>query len=447
KGDTLDTSIKTLNNSRETIYKGWHKETEAIPTQNSKGNLTEREVLNATIGDSSCHNTCDKEESHESTFGRDRPWNRPKKGNKGNNAQDLDMAIIDSEPLIRGIPSSTIPLEQLAQYVVISFNTFCPHALFFHDTLEEIEVSVTGPSKFDIFSNVVHTSSNANLTKNLDDGRNDVVNSQAMIQMENTIMTWRTPSIQNTLLKQPRKTLKPPTWPLPSTVSEFHSEEVISNCQREYVSMLWRNLKQQISKTSLEHMSSLNKHATRFLKEMGCKTDISALQGLIKTFFENIETYNSIKASLDGKMTQESYEGLLSTTQQTLLTLEMREQEQVKSVEDLESQITQLRNKEAELKEQLEHLCAQREKKTMVLNQSQESLKKAQFEVAGLREKIPKIENTPCLSEEDVKVLVKMERLLEEDKMNFQAFNFSNSSFIYLFLQQFYFGQVGKDYS
>ncbi|KAL3512888.1 hypothetical protein ACH5RR_025605 [Cinchona calisaya] len=131
-------------------------------TQNSKGNLTEKEVnapneeqpskavvavsanggktplvifspqaLNATIGDLSCHNTCDKEESSESTSGRDRPWNRPKKGNKGNNARDLDMAIIDSEALIQGVPSSIIPLEQLAQYVVILFNTFCPHAHFF----------------------------------------------------------------------------------------------------------------------------------------------------------------------------------------------------------------------------------------------------------------------------------------------------------------------------
>ncbi|KAL3497997.1 hypothetical protein ACH5RR_040729 [Cinchona calisaya] len=128
---------------------------------------------------------------------------------------------------------------------------------------------------------------------------------------------------------------------------------------------------------------------------MGSKTDISTLQGLIKTFFENIETYNSIKASLDGKMTQESYAGLLSTTQQNLRAIEMQEQEQVKSVEDLESQITKLRNKEAELKEQLEHLCAQRAEKTMVLNQSQGSLKKAQVEVAGLREEIQKIENTP----------------------------------------------------
>ncbi|KAL3525389.1 hypothetical protein ACH5RR_013761 [Cinchona calisaya] len=334
--------------------------------------------------------------------------------------ETMQESIIDSEALIRGVPSSAIPLEQLAQYVVISFNTFCPHAPFFF----QIEVSVTGPSKFDIFSNVVHTSLNANLTKNLDDRENDVANSQAMIQMENTIMTRRTPSIQTTLLKQPLKTFKPPTWPLPSTVSEFHSKEVISNYQREYVSMLWRNLKPQISKTSLEHMSSQNKHATRFLEEMGSKTDISTLQGLIKTFFENIETYNSVKALFDGKMTQESYEGLLSTTQQNLRTIEMQEQEQVKSVEDLESQITQLGNKEAELKEQLEHLCAQREEKTMVLNQSRESLKKAQVEVAGLREEIQKIENTRHLSEEDVKVLGKMERLLEEDQNEISSFQF-----------------------
>ncbi|KAL3522650.1 hypothetical protein ACH5RR_015484 [Cinchona calisaya] len=57
------------------------------------------------------------------------------------------------------------------------------------DTLEEMEVLVTRPSKFDVFSNVVHSSSNANLTKNLEDGGNDVVNNQARTQVENTIMT------------------------------------------------------------------------------------------------------------------------------------------------------------------------------------------------------------------------------------------------------------------
>ncbi|KAL3502693.1 hypothetical protein ACH5RR_037142 [Cinchona calisaya] len=132
------------------------------------------------------------------------------------------MAIIDSEALIQGVPSSTIPLEQLAQY----FDDHEQRVDLVDDTLEEMEVSVTGPSKFDIFSNVVHTSLNANLTQNLDYGGNDVANSQAMIQIENTIMTRRTPSIQTTLLKLPLKTFKPPTWPLPSTVSEFYSEEV-----------------------------------------------------------------------------------------------------------------------------------------------------------------------------------------------------------------------------
>ncbi|KAL3497998.1 hypothetical protein ACH5RR_040730 [Cinchona calisaya] len=244
KGDTLDTSIKTLNYARKTITKDSRKETEAIPTQNSKGNLTERKALNATIGDSSCHNICDNEESSENISGRDRPWNRPKKGNKGNNARDLDMAIIDLEALIRGAPSSTIPLEQLAQY----FDDHEQRVDHVGDTFEEMEVSVTGPSKFDVFSNVVRTSANANLTKNLDDGANDVENSQAIIQMENTIMTWRTPPIQTTLLKQPLKAFKPPTWPLSSTVFEFHSEEVISNYQREYISMLWRNLSSRFQK-------------------------------------------------------------------------------------------------------------------------------------------------------------------------------------------------------
>ncbi|KAL3534732.1 hypothetical protein ACH5RR_003193 [Cinchona calisaya] len=109
--------------------------------------------------------------------------------------------------------------------------------------------------------------------------------------------------------------------------------------------------------------------------------DILALQGLIKTFFENIETYNFVKASLDGRMTKESYEGLLSTTQQNLRTTEMQEQEQIKSVEDLEAQIAQLRKKEVELKGQLEHLCAQREGKPWFLINAKKALKRLKLKL------------------------------------------------------------------
>ncbi|KAL3529942.1 hypothetical protein ACH5RR_009264 [Cinchona calisaya] len=92
-------------------------------------------------------------------------------------------------------------------------------------TFEEIEVSVTGPSNFDVFSNVIHSSPHADLTKNFEDGRNDATNSQARTQMENTIMTWRAPPIQiDSLEKQPLKIFKPPTWPLISTVFVFHLE-------------------------------------------------------------------------------------------------------------------------------------------------------------------------------------------------------------------------------
>ncbi|KAL3534925.1 hypothetical protein ACH5RR_003386 [Cinchona calisaya] len=122
--------------------------------------------------------------------------------------------------------------------------------------------------------------------------------------------------------------------------------------------------------------------------------DILTLKCLIKTFFENTDAYNSVEVSLDGKMSQESYEGLLSAAQQNLHTIEMQEREQIKSVEDLDAQMAQLRNKKAELKEQLEHLCARRKEKNLILNQSEESLKKTQVKVTGLKEEIQKVEKT-----------------------------------------------------
>ncbi|KAL3504029.1 hypothetical protein ACH5RR_033870 [Cinchona calisaya] len=137
------------------------------------------------------------------------------------------MAIINLEALIRGTPSSTIPLQEVSQYVVTSFSSFAFMFLFsfchvdidpklipflfslefddheqpidiVDDTLEEMEVSVTDPSQFDVLTNVIYSSSNADIAKNFEDGRNDATNSQTRTQLEKTIVTCRTPPVQTT---------------------------------------------------------------------------------------------------------------------------------------------------------------------------------------------------------------------------------------------------------
>ncbi|KAL3500000.1 hypothetical protein ACH5RR_039093 [Cinchona calisaya] len=197
-----------------------------------------------------------------------------------------------------------------------------PPKVMFDDHEQPMDLVDDTPK--DILSDVSYNSSNVDLTKNPEDGGNDVVNSQARTQMEKTIVIWKTPPIQTTSLeKQQLKIFKPLTLPLPPIASELHSEEVISNCQRGD----------------------------------GKRNGHLSFGRLRKTFFESIEIYNSVNASIDRKMSQESCEGLHSTAQQNLYTVKIQEQEQIKSVEDLEAQIAQLSSKEAELKQQLEQLC------------------------------------------------------------------------------------------
>ncbi|KAL3510329.1 hypothetical protein ACH5RR_029730 [Cinchona calisaya] len=118
-------------------------------------------TLNATIGNSSCHNICDKDESSEYTSIHDCPWNWLKKGKKGNDTPNLDIVVIDSKFDDQEQPNDLVD-----------------------DTLEEMEVSVTKPRKFDVLRNVIHSSSNVDLTKNFENRGNDATNSQARTQME-----------------------------------------------------------------------------------------------------------------------------------------------------------------------------------------------------------------------------------------------------------------------
>ncbi|KAL3509816.1 hypothetical protein ACH5RR_029217 [Cinchona calisaya] len=132
------------------IPKASNKETKDIPTQNPKSNLTEKEV-----------NVSNEEQSSKIVVDM--------------SANGGKMPLFDDH-------------EQPIDLV--------------DDTIEEIEVLVTRPSKFDVLSNVIHSSSNADFSKNFEDGGNDAAKSQASTQMEKTIMTWRTLPVQSTSIEK-----------------------------------------------------------------------------------------------------------------------------------------------------------------------------------------------------------------------------------------------------
>ena len=82
--------------------------------------------------------------------------------------------------------------------------------------------------------------------------------------------------------KTPLKSSKPSSWPSQPPSSEFHSEVVISSCRQNYISMLWINLRDKISRTPLDHMFSIKNEAAKILDEMnhGNHMNISALESL-----------------------------------------------------------------------------------------------------------------------------------------------------------------------
>lgn len=281
------------------------------------------------------------------------------------------------------------------------------------DENEASQGSVEGPNAFDILAKQVVPSPHLEDT------------GDSAKQKEHDDNPIQKLTCQPTVAKQKKlKVFDPPTWPKAPQISEFCPKALISSCRRDYIQMLWNNLKVKISQTPLERMSSLEKKADEVIEEMCTSNtmDLSHLHGLLKAFFANVTSYSSVKSTLAEKIPAESHDELLTSTAHRLKDAESIEKKQAAKISSHMTTLTNVDREEAELKDRLAKLDAQRKETLSLVQKDQEELSQVQANIAHLKEELRRIGNSTPLSPEDSETLEKMEKLLETNRQELSHF-------------------------
>ncbi|XP_071922022.1 uncharacterized protein [Coffea arabica] len=291
--------------------------------------------------------------------------------------------------------------------------------LIFIDDGEPSQVSVEGPTAFELLAKQVVSSTQK---KGASENSKKAVEDENVIQQ---VMPWKeehmTPSAKRKL-----KVFDPPSWPRASQVSEFCPQSVISTCRRNYIQMLWNNLRVMISQITLERMPALEMKVNEIMEEMQSfnAADISNLQGLLKAFFANAVRYVAMKSSLSNKIPAESYDELLSTATQHLRDAQSKERQQVEKISTHMLKLKEIDREEVELRKRLEFLDTHRKETLSLLREEQDELTRVQGVMVDLQNEVRKIENSSPLLAEESQTLDKMQALLENNRKELSSFEF-----------------------
>lgn len=238
-GNSLEMKQKTMRSEKETLKNLNNKATTPEnPTPNEEFSKDTSFHLPSTIMKAIDHDSCS---SHE------------KKRNEPFNEEDEQSTSTD-------------------QHWKRKKSKLDDQDLIFIDDGEPSQVSVEGPTAFELLAKQVVGSTqqkgaSENSKKAVDD---ENVTQQIMAQKAKHM----TPPAKRKL-----KVFDPPSWPRAPRVSEFCPQNVISTCRRDYIQMLWNNLRVMISQTALERMPALEMKTNEIMEEMQSfnATDISNL--------------------------------------------------------------------------------------------------------------------------------------------------------------------------
>ncbi|KAH7844675.1 hypothetical protein Vadar_030482 [Vaccinium darrowii] len=192
-------------------------------------------------------------------------------------------------------------------------------------------------------------------------------------------------------------------------------DELISSCQRKYVSSLWVELSDKIGKSRLNHVHTIEEEAEKIIQEMSKmnQVDISPLQNNLQNFFKKVQEYNSARSSSSEKMHEEEQSHQLASASQRLSATELKEGEINKEFQLCQHRFASIEAKEAQLKRELKELGVKRKEVEVQLLAHEKELSKLQADVSCLKEEVSTSQNAAVQSDADIENLEQMKNLLE----------------------------------
>ncbi|KAG8367693.1 hypothetical protein BUALT_Bualt16G0099600 [Buddleja alternifolia] len=328
---------------------------------------------------------------------------------------DLDNISINSQ-FFEDVPSSTLPLRDLAQY------------------LANLEAKVPATSKDSAGS--VNEVNPFNLPETNSPPHSSGNGVQVTLENENherpqislpPRVTEELHADENTG-KKPKRSFEAPSWPLAHPeASQFSPNTIRSEAEKMLLSFYWSRICQKISKTLFEQLPEIKSDIDILIGDMKkFVQDTSTLERLLKSFFEDASSYAQVKSAYAQRETQKSHEEALKSAQQSLTEAEAQENEQAKDIKSQNDNLQRIHQQQEELRKQLAELEQNEESVNISFRKAKENLSKTREDVATQKETVLKLEKTPYLSDREVEALERMKSFLEESRENLKAFDLSS---------------------
>ncbi|KAH7841563.1 hypothetical protein Vadar_031568 [Vaccinium darrowii] len=317
----------------------------------------------------------------------ERHWKRLKKAKV--TVSDLQGLNYDLEGMLDDLPNTSNHLEALGKRLGNQFAS------------DDSMGSVDGPNSFDLLSK----------QKAIAD------ETSHQVAIEEAPRKFAMP------MKELRKSLAKSSGPTPSMVTVFRGEDVISECQRAYVSTLWTKLSYKIGRQNFDRLNTIEDESKKLFEEMRKVDvmDISPLEHIIESFFKNIRVYNSAR-SASTEVHKDTRASQLADASQHLSHAELNEGEQVKITQLHQCEFETLEAKEAQLKKELESISFKRKEMEELLLTDEEKLSKLRGYVSTLKDEISTIENAAAQSDEDTQKFEEMRKYIEASQKELADF-------------------------
>ncbi|KAL3834304.1 hypothetical protein ACJIZ3_009040 [Penstemon smallii] len=211
-----------------------------------------------------------------------------------------------------------------------------------------------------------------------------------------------------------------------SSISTFRCDEVVAHSKRKMVEIMWDNLFQQVSTTSFDGLHFIKEEVNGILQAISQYggIDVTSLHGRVNDFLRNANQY--VKTQLLSQKRKVLFDQQISGANQHLQDMQLQESQHAIHARDLEVKLTELVEKEDNLKKQLEEIANQKEEIGLLLQEDEKQLLDTQSAISRIENKVSILESNPPLSEDDFVRQTNLKKELEanlQDLKNFKLFS------------------------
>ncbi|KAL3820350.1 hypothetical protein ACJIZ3_006255 [Penstemon smallii] len=191
------------------------------------------------------------------------------------------------------------------------------------------------------------------------------------------------------------------------------------------VEIMRDGLFQQLSTTSFDGLHFIKEEVNDILQAINQDggNAVTSVHGRVNDFLGNANQYVE-ETQLSTQKMKELFDQQISGTNQRLQDMRVRESQHAIHARDLEVKLTELGEKEDNLKKQLDEIANQKEEIGLLLQEDEKQLLDTQSAISRIENEVSILESNPPLSKDDLAHQTNLKKELETNLQDLKNFKF-----------------------